>query len=1081
MLKGQSASTLSKVLVAIALFCVCVTRSAGQNSTASITGTVTDTTGAVVPGAIITLVNADTGAKVEGKSNESGTYLVSFLNPGTYSFSVEAPSFRKYLRTLTVVTGQVLPLDISLQVGATSDTITVTSQTPLIQSVTSDVNHLVEQAFIQNMPLESDRSGALVRLLPGVTFISEETFEPQLNFSIGGGQGRSGEYRLDGGNITLNALLTRTTEFNPPVEATQEMKVEVNGYEAEFGHSTGGVFNITSKSGTNQLHGSVYENFRNSDLDARSFFAPSVAPRHYNVFGAEVDGPIIKDKTFFMVSYEGTRRVDGQTRVYSYPSQQEVGGRFNDQSAAIIDPVSKTPFPNNIVPANRLDPVGAKLAALYPIPNVPGARPGANNFIANTSDRVSGDSYFGKVDHIFNDRDRISGRVIEFPSTQVTGNAIPNRAEDPNAQSQTFNLYNLSPSWFHTFGSTLFNELRYTYSHRNGDFPSFEQYGVAGQVGLAGVPANGVPEVDVTGLTALGRNNQWRSLKPQITQTVDETMTWFRGKHNVKFGGEYRHSLNRDTWGTSASGQLGFNNVATGNALVALELGWVASANVVTGDTITRTDYIGAFVQDDWKVTPRLTLNIGVRYDLDTPRWETRNHQTSFDPTAINPVSGTPGIITYAGQNGVSKYAHNWDLNNVGPRFGFAWNAPHDWFVLRGGYGLIFGPAYDSSLGRAMNSSFADNRAFSSPDNGITPAFLLGGGIPNPNLGSGAGFGAVRVGQAPIFSPDYIDTDHQNLYAHHFNASLQRQLSQTMLLEVEYLGNMAHRIGGGGTVNINETLPQLRGAVQNQALRPFPQYGNVLWRSPDWGNSTYNALNVKVEKRFSGGLNFLSTYTWSKFLDDLAAPSELATALNGGQQSYYARHLDKGLSGNDIRNRLTGSFVYELPVGKSKVIAIQNRLLDTIIGGWSIGMIAELHSGLPYSVYEQTNQLNSFSPGQRSNIVGDPELPTDRPRAQLVRQWFNIADFVAPGNGVLGNASKSPGIGPGFANFDTSLLKDFHITEKRYVQFRSQFYNLFNRPNFSNPNGSRGNPAFGQISSTMNGGRFIQLTLKIIF
>src|SRR5947209_12145298 len=435
--------------------------------------------------------------------------------------------------------------------------------------------------------------------------------------------------------------------------------------------------------------------------------------------------PIRKDNTFFMFSFECTRRVDGQTRVYSYPSPQQVTGNFSEQSTPVIDPLTRLPFSGNIIPATRLDPVGAKLAALYPAPNVAGARPGANNYIANTSDRVSGDTYFGKVDHIFNDRDRISGRFIEYPSTQVTGNAIPNRAEDPNAQSQNFNLINVSPSWFHTFGPTLFNEMRYTYSHRNGEFPSFEGYGIAGQVGLSGVPSDGVSEVNVTGLTSLGRSNQWRYLKPQITHTLDETLTWFRGKHNVKFGGEWRRSSNRDTWGTSASGQLGFNNVATGNALAALELGWVTTANVVTGDTITRTDYLGAFIQDDWKVTPRLTLNIGVRYDLDTPRWETRNHQTGFDPITINPVSGTPGVITYAGQNGVSKYAHDWDINNIGPRFGFAWNAPHDLFVLRGGYGLVFGPEYDASLGRAMNTSYSDNRAISSPDNGITPAFIL--------------------------------------------------------------------------------------------------------------------------------------------------------------------------------------------------------------------------------------------------------------------------------------------------------------------------------------------------------------------
>ena len=500
MLNKRIKLSVPRALAIAFLLGIGATGSQAQNATASVTGTITDSSGAAIPDAVVTFINSDTGVRVEGKSNESGIYLTSFLTPGPYSFCAEAPGFKRYVRTLTLVTGQTLPLDVKLEVGSTSDTVTVTAQTPLLQSATSDVNHLIEQAFIQSMPLESDRSGGLVRLLPGVTFISEETFEPQLNFSIAGGQARSGEYRLDGGNITLNALLTRTTEFNPPLEATQEIKVEVNGYPAEYGHSTGGVFSITSKSGTNQLHGVLYENFRNNDLDARSFFAPTVAPRKYNVFGVEVDGPIRKDKTFFMFSYEGTRRVDGNTRVYNYPSAQAVQGNFSDQSATIIDPVSHQAFQANVIPATRMDPVGAKLAALYPQPNVPGARSATNNYIANTSDDISQDSYFGKVDHTLNERDRISGRFIVYPATQVTGSAISNRALDPNALKQNFNLINLSPSWFHTFGATLFNELRFTYSHRNGEFPSFEAYGITGQVGLIGVPSKGVPEIDVTGL-----------------------------------------------------------------------------------------------------------------------------------------------------------------------------------------------------------------------------------------------------------------------------------------------------------------------------------------------------------------------------------------------------------------------------------------------------------------------------------------------------------------------------------------------------------------------------------------------------
>lgn len=1081
MMNRHSRGLARWIVVAIVMLLVASTTNLpAQLSTARVTGTVTDHSGATVTGAEITLVNKDTGVSVEGRSNESGIYLFPFVVPGTYSFSVEASGFSRYVRDLTLHSGQVLGLDITLEVGQSTQTVTVTSAPPMLQAASSDSNGLIEQEFVKNFPLESNRSGGLIRLLPGVTFISEETFEPQLNFSVSGGQGRSGEYRLDGGNITLNALLTRTAEFNPPLEATTETTAEINAYPAEFGHSTGGVFSITSKSGTNQLHGVIYENFRNNDLDARSYFAQSVAPRKYNVFGVELDGPIRRDKLFFMFSYEGTRRIDGQTRVYQYPSVQEVNGDFSDQAAVIIDPVTHTPFPGNVIPKSRMDPVGARMAALYPAPNIPGARPATNNYIANTSDHTTEDSYFGKVDYVLNDRNRFSFRFIEYPSTQVTGSAIANRAEDPNAITQSFNLINVSPSWFHTFRANLFNELHFTYSHRNGWFPTFVPYGVAGKIGFGGVPQNGNPYIQVTGLTALGQNNQYRALRPQITQTLDEALTWQMGKHSFKFGGEYRYSFNQDRWGTSASGQLSFNNVATGNALAALELGWVSAASVVTGDTNTRTDYIGAFAQDDWKVTPSLTLNIGVRYDLDTPRWETHNVQTGFDPTAINPVSGTPGVITYAGVNGVSKYANNWDINNVGPRFGFAWQLPGGHSVFHAGYGLIFGPQYDASLSRAMNAGFGDNRNFSSPDNGVTAAFLLDGGMPSPNMGSGPGFGAVPVGKSPIYSPGFINQNHQNLYAHHFNATFQEQITGTLMVQVGYIGNEGHRIGGGNAVNINETPPNLRGAKQNQALRPFPQYGNVMWYAPDWGNSTYNSLNVMVQKRYSKGLNVLATYTWSKFLDDVEAPSELAPAPNAGYQSYYAHHMDKGLSGDDIRHRATVSFVYELPFGKDRGLPIQNRVLNSVLGGWSLGTIAELRSGSPYSVYEQTNKLNAFSAGQRSNLVGNPKLSKNRPRAQLVKQWFNTSAFAFPGAGMLGNSPNGVGEGPGFIDFDTSLLKDFAV-EKHTLQFRSQLYNIFNRPNFAVPNSSRGSATFGQISRTVNGGRFIQLSLRYMF
>lgn len=393
----------------------------------------------------------------------------------------------------------------------------------------------------------------------------------------------------------------------------------------------------------------------------------------------------------------------------------------------------------------------------------------------------------------------------------------------------------------------------------------------------------------------------------------------------------------------------------------------------------------------------------------------------------------------------------------------------------------MFGPIYDASISRALLAGFGDVRSFASPNNGLTPAFLLSGGMPVPTPEPlGPGFGAVRPGQAVRLAPEHFSRTHLNTYAHQANLSIQRQFLGTYLWEAGYTMNLAHRVGGP-TVNINEIRPELRGAQQNQLLRPFPQYSSISWLAPNWGNSSYHALNLKVEKRFSGGLNFLSNYTWSKFLDDVEANSEAGGAPGAGQQTYYARALDKSLSGNDVRHRFNVSGVYELPFGRGRRLEPGNAVLDAVAGGWSLGAIVELRAGLPYGVTEASNRLNAFSAAQRSHLTGDPALSPDRPRAELIQGWFNTSAFAFPGDGQLGNTARNVGSGPGLVNCDFSLLKDFRFREGRYLQLRGEFFNAFNRANFGLPNGSRGAAAFGRISGTVTEGRVIQIGLRLVY
>lgn len=1056
-----------------------------QSYTGRATGAVLDPTGAVVPKARLDVVNLATGIRASAQSNDQGIYQLTQLPPGQYKLTVEAPGFRQYVRSpLVVETGTVLSLDIQLEVGDTAESVTVSAETPLLQSDASSLNQVIENKSVANMPLASRRVGGLLGLLANVNMITENTVAGWVDFSMGGGRGRQQNWQLDGATVTGVPMFTAAVDMNPPVEAIQELRVEVNGYPAEYGRGTGGFISMTTKAGTNGLHGVLYEFLRNDKFDARRFFSPGISPRRYNVFGGAIGGPIIRDRTHYFFSYEGTQRRDGTTRTFNVPSIREVQGDFSQVAGTLLDPLTRQPFPGKIIPVSRMDPIGRQFAALYPAPNVPGAASGANNYRLNTVNKLAANNIVGRVDHTFGPRDRLTVRLLKYRGSNDNGSVLPVPTADPNATINVTDTFNITPGWFHQVNNSLFSEFRVGILNRWQEQPRLDDSGLAGQMGLRGVDPGGTPRFTVTGLSALGLSNQGRLIRPVRSVQLGEAISWFKGRHTVKFGGDWRRSWITDAQYGSKFGAFGFNDVAVGRnfGLAAVLLGWANSATVLTGEASPYMHTVGAYLQDDWKISARLTLNFGLRFDFDSPWREAENRRSGFDPAPINPVSGTPGVMTFAGMNGVGPYAHPFDTNNIGPRFGFAWRPAGANTVIRGGYGLIFGGIYDGSFGRVFSVGYGDDRTFVSPDNGLTPAILLKDGVPQPPPAPlGPGFGAVRVGDRVTTSPQLAMPDQRNPYAHHMNFTIQHQLRRGYLIEVGYLSNLGHRLAGRD-ININEIRPELRGAVQDQRLRPFPQYGNITLRSPNWGNSSYHAFTAKLERRFSGGLSTLTSYTWSKFIDDVEAVIEAAGAPGSGQQSYYERHVDKGLSGSDQRHRLVSSFVYDLPFGRGRRFDVPGNILNAIVGGWNLSGSIELRSGLPYGVTEASNRHNSFNSGsQRSNVTGSFELPADRPRSELVRQWFNTAAFAFPGNGISGNAARSTGIGPGYANVDCAVIKGIPIKESIEMQLRGEFFNTLNRPNFDNPNTSRGAAAFGLISNTINDGRFIQVGLRVVF
>jgi TonB dependent receptor len=719
---------------------------------------------------------------------------------------------------------------------------------------------------------------------------------------------------------------------------------------------------------------------------------------------------------------------------------------------------------------------------------VPGAAPGKANFVANDPTNSPVNSYVARVDDNLGTRDRFFARLLAQTDTTTVAALFPNAGADPFGYLTHNYYYNASGTWNHDFSAATLNELRVNFTS-NGTHVNSSGVGsnLNQQLGLTGVEPTYFSAIAVNGYQQLGNVQQNRTQSPVYgTQTIDN-FTLIRGAHQIKFGGEVRTSYAKNINAVNAGGSYTFNNVATGNSIASLLLGWVAQGSVAQSLTVhTLTNVYGAYVQDDWHVTPRLVLNLGVRYDLDEPRTEKDNQQNGFDPLALNPVSGTPGIITFSGRNGVSRYSNHWDLNNFGPRLGFAWNPAENW-VVRGGGGILYTPEYYGANPIGLATGFSGQGTFVSPDNGKTAAFLLFAGMPAVSAPTEAqrtaGYGAVPVGTRPNTSVTFMNPDRSTGYLYQATLDLQRQFKGDLLVDLEYVGTFGLHLSSPNPQSINQVPTSELGPGNAQVRRPFPQFSNVQILEADIGASNYNGVNLGVEKRYSHGLQLKANYTYAKFIDNVSSANELANYPAIAFTNYYDPASDRGLSGNDIRHRFVISAVYELPIGGGRAFQARNGVLNAMTGGWSIGAVSEVRSGTPLSPIELTNNTGSFSDGVRPNLVGDPNLPGGRSQSQQLLEWFNVNAFAAPASFTFGNAGRTFGEGPGAMNLDTSLLKDIRVAERVALQFRAEALNVLNHANFANPDTRRGSPTFGQITSLMPGNqaRTLQLGLHLQF
>ncbi len=1067
-----------------------------QSSSGTLTGIVTDPSQARLANVVLKLTNEETGVSLSTVTTTTGEYTFPLIPSGTYRIEAEVSGFQRSTRSgIVMELGRAARLDITMSLGQVTETVEVSGTPPLVESESATVGQFIENKTIVDMPLNGRRVGDLLGLMGNGVYIAGDVIRPRV--SVGGGRADQQQWLLDGVNSSNIALEVPQALFNPPVEAVQELRIEQSAYSAEFGNSSSGVITMTTKSGTNRFAGSLYENLRNDKLDARAYFADSKPPLRWNVFGGSVGGPAIKSRTFFFSHAEWQKQRIGVVRNLTVPTPEQVRGDFSRLTDAagvltrIYDPATynpatrtRTPFPGNIIPSSRIDPVGGKIASYFPAPTkAPTNLAGANNFNRNAVSALNITTWTSKVDHIFNDRDRMSVRYVlhDFP-TFITP-AYDEPAADPNASNSERTAHSLLINETHSFSPTILNDFRFNWQPRtfHPTTLSIDQ-GWPAKLGLKGVSDRAFPRINTTAYAAMGSTTQERVQMPIHDTDIVDTLSIFRGKHSVKLGGEIRLARNVDDLNSLMSGQFTFglqptsnpaSSANTGNAVASLLLGFPNSANVLDSDLLDRrAKFFSLFLQDDWKVTQTLTLNLGVRWEAHTPKFDANDRMNGFDPLKTNPVSNTPGIVTFAGRDGLSSQLYNGDWNNVMPRIGIAWK-PTARTVVRAGSGVFFQIPLPGSNNNS--AGFAAQAAFVTPDNGITAPFYMKDGFPgspvSPVLDSG--FGAVRVGQTASLAFDFVETERQLGYTMQWNFSVQQDIGGNSIVEAAYLGTVGHKLNGPNT-NINQVLPGLMGAGNAQVRRPFPQFGNVTTVSPMWGNSSYHGLNLKLEKRFSDGLNLLANYTFSKFIDDVPAAQEIGAT--PGMQNYYDRRAEKALSGNDVRNRFAFSSVYELPWGKGRKHLAQGPAA-VILGGWNIGAIITLQQGSPFGLTTQANTLNAFSGGQRVNLLRNPNL---EPGARTNERYFDTEAVAAPPQFTFGNANRSILEGPGLANTNLSLLKNFRFAETWNLQFRFEAFNAFNRPNFEEPATALGGPNFGVVNGA-RATRSMQLGLRLTF
>lgn len=1078
---------MNKIILLVASAVLLAATISAQETTATLQGVVSDVNQAGVSGAKVTATNQATGFVRTAMSDQSGNYVLPLLPVGRYDIAVESAGFQRSVQTnVLLVLNQEARINIQLTAGAVSETVEVNSEASLVNLEQGTLGQVIGRRRIDELPLNGRNFLRLATLQAGVTpnIMLLAEFTPahpgQVSFTVNGLRAQSNNFQLDG--TDNNDSFIGTAGGVPSPDALQEFRILTNAYSAEYGRGGGAIVNIITRTGTNKFHGSLYEFVRNDIFDARNFFSPTVPKLRQNQFGGTFGGPIRQNKTFFFGSYEGFRQIQGVTASAIVPSALQRQGNFG-AAARIRDPLrtgnctatdTTACFPGGIIPLERFSPISRRILDFLPAPNR-----GGNTFSSVGSGSTDTNQFLLRADHNFSVKNNFSARYFFEDGNSLKPFTLPPPINVPGFPfADKFRFQNLAVSDTHVFSSNLIYEFRFghAYTRLNFNEPAFQleprQFGFT-------FPTLGTPNfplVFISGLTAFGKSFETDALRRDNIYQFKNHLTYIRGRHGIKTGVDIflnHFSLQENN---NVSGTFNIMGGVTGNPIADFLLGQPSRFTQGTPGTpaFFRSTYAQPYIQDDFRFSNRLTLNFGLRYELNLPVSERNDGMIAFRPGQKSQrYPNAPTGLLFQGDPGLEQVVRA-DKNNFAPRVGFAFDVFGDSKTsLRGGYGIYF----DTLLG-TLYGNFVASTPYTVAVNAPTPR-----NFADPFSGASPFTGNLDpTSRFPnLLSLNVIDPNYESPDAQQWNLSVQREITKNFVIEASYVGTKGTHLPGTRVLNTAVFSPTAT-AQNGELRRPFaPAFGQILNYQSTF-NSVYHGLQLTANKRFSRGFSFLAAYTFSKNIDDGSYPiGRRAIRIGTIPQDQNDLRNERGLSALDARHRFVASYLYELPFFRS-----QKGVLGKIFGGFQFNGITTFQTGRPILIQDSSDPNLDGVASDRPDLIRNPNLPHSR---RTVERFFDTGAFVrVPARtNRFGNAGRNIVIGPGYHNTDASLFKRISIRERANIELRWEVFNIFNTPNFENPNGGVpandiASPILGSLQNTVpNSERIMQFAVRFSF